>query len=138
MITGLRTALNAKQTTLVAGSNITISGHTIASTGGLVIQSGGTTQTLTTLNFGSHITSLSGGVFTVSRLSQYDKLPLRDAGISTIRDLEFDFTGKLKWDNDVIITNTSLTSSLASSLATTQAWVTANFLSPLKSWDSRC
>ena len=82
-ITGLQAALNA---------------------GGLIIQSGGTTQTLTTLNFGSHITNLSGGVLTVSRLTQYDKIPLRDAGISTIRDLESDLTGKLRWDNDVIIT----------------------------------
>ena len=117
------TELSAKQDTLTAGANITISNNTIESTGGLIIQSGGTTQTLTTLNFGSHITNLSNNVLTVSRLNQYDKIPLRDAGISTIRDLEADFSGKLRWDNDVIVTNTAL--------ATTEAWVTANFLTPL-------
>ena len=104
---------------------ITISGNTIASTGGLIIESGGTVQSCTTLNFGSHITNLSNNVLTVSRLNQYDKIPFRDAGISTIRDLESDFSGKLRWDKDVIVTNTAL--------ATTEAWVTANFLSPLNS-----
>jgi len=54
-ITGLQTALNAKQDTLVAGNNITISGNTISSTGGsgsssLTLQFDGATQTATTLN----------------------------------------------------------------------------------------
>ena len=109
----LTTELATKQDTLTAGSNITISNNTIASTGGLIIEAGGVVQSCTTLNFGSHLTFLSNNVLTLSRLTQYDKLPLRDAGISTIRDLDSDLTGKLRWDGDVIVTNTSLTTELA-------------------------
>ena len=56
-----------------------------------------------------------------------------DSGLSTIRDLESDVSGTLRWDNDVVITNTSLTSSLSGYSTTAQmnAWVTSNFLSPL-------
>ena len=44
MITDLQTALDSKQATLTAGSNITISGSTISSTGGA-------TQAWVTANF---------------------------------------------------------------------------------------
>ena len=56
-----------------------------------------------------------------------------DCGLSTFRDLESDVSGTLRWDNDVVITNISLTSSLSGYSTTAQmnAWVTANSLSPL-------
>ena len=73
MITGLQTALNLKQDNLVAGSNITISGNTISSTGGsgssLNLQLNGVAQTATTLNFIENDAVLPGGVLNVSRLN---------------------------------------------------------------------
>ena len=55
MITGLQTALDAKQATLTAGSNITISGNTISSTGGA-------TQAWVTANFLSPLNPGTVGV----------------------------------------------------------------------------
>ena len=65
-ITGLQTALNAKQNTLTAGSNITITGNTISSSGGsgssLTLQLDGVTQNATTLNFIANNAILSNGI----------------------------------------------------------------------------
>ena len=51
MITGLQTALNAKQGTLTAGTNITISGNTISASGSA---SSGATEAWVTANFQIH------------------------------------------------------------------------------------
>ena len=132
-ISGLQTALDAKQATLIAGTNITISNNTISTNSGLIVQVGGVTQTASTLNFVSNVSALYNGILSISRLTQYDKIPLMDGGLSTIRDLESDVSGTLRWDNDAVITNTSLNSSLSGYSTTAQmnAWVNANFLSPL-------
>ena len=79
--TSLTSSVATKQNTLTAGSNITITGNTIASTGGgsgssLILQVDGVSQNATTLNFIQNDAVLSGGVLNVSRLNYYDKLPL--------------------------------------------------------------
>ena len=72
--TSMTTLLNAKQDTLTAGANITISGNTIASTGGgsgswLILQLDGVNQTATTLNFIQNNAVLSNGVLNINRLN---------------------------------------------------------------------
>ena len=42
-------------------------------------------------------------------MTQYDTIPLMDGGVSTIRDFASNLTGALRWDDDVVITNSSLT-----------------------------
>ena len=70
----LNTLLNAKQDTLTAGTNITISGNTISSiSSGLNIQVGSVNQSVSTLIFGYHTSSLSNGILTIHGLTQYDR-----------------------------------------------------------------
>ena len=90
-ITNLQTKLNAKQATLVAGANITISSNTISATAGsnpLILQVGGVTQNATTLKFVQNNSLLSGGVLNISRLNQYDKIPLIHPTHSSVTDLK--------------------------------------------------
>ena len=96
-VTGLQTALTAKQDTLTAGTGITISNTTISAPNAnqIILQVGGVTQTASTLNFVHNISNLAGGVLNISRLTQYDKIPLMDGGLSTLRDLESDISGTL-------------------------------------------
>ena len=120
-ITGLQTALNAKQNTLTAGSNITITGNTISSSGGssgnhLMVQLDGVTQSATAVNFIANNAILSNGILNVSRLNYYDKIQLIYSSNASIKDLKQDVNSNLLWGTDIL---------------TTQAWVTANFLSPL-------
>ena len=87
-ITGLQTALNSKQNTLTAGSNITISGSTISATSGgssLILQLDGVNQTATTLAFIQNNAVLSNGVLNINRLNYYDKIPLIYSGVSSIK-----------------------------------------------------
>ena len=124
MITGLQTALNAKQDNLVAGSNITISGNTISATSGgsgssLTLQVNGVAQTATTLNFIENDAVLSGGVLNVSRLNYYDKIQLIYSGVSSIKDLELDRFGNLLFGTDIVATHNYLTSVLTSYVTTT-------------------
>ena len=89
-IAGLQTALNAKQNTLTAGSNITITGNTIASASGgssLILQVNGVAQTASVLNFVENNALLSNGILNVSRLVHYDKIPLIFSGIAPIKNL---------------------------------------------------
>ena len=117
-ITGLQAKLGAKQATLVAGANITISStNTISATAGsnpLILQVGGVTQNATTLNFVQNNSLLSGGVLNVSRLNQYDKIPLIHPTHSSVTDLKQDASGGLAWGTDIMTTNSYLTSVLAS------------------------
>ena len=127
MITGLQTALDAKQANLTAGTNITISGNTITATSGgtpLSIQVGSLNQACSTVNFAYHTSSLSNGILTIDRLSQYDKIPLINA--STIKDLTMDSNSDLKWGTEIVTTNPylsvvlqaySTTANLANNLA---------------------
>ena len=107
--------MNAKQDTLTAGSNITISGNTISATGGgsgggssLTLQADGVTQAATTLNFLQNNALLSGGVLNVSRLTHYDKIPLIYSTSATIKDLKQDVNGDLSWGTDILATEAQL------------------------------
>jgi hypothetical protein len=115
-ITGLQTSFNAKQNTLSAGSNITITGNTIASTGvsPLILQVDGVAQNATTLNFIQDNALLSGGVLNASRLTHYDKIPLIFSGIASTKDLYQSSNGNLSWGTEILTTNTYLGSVLAS------------------------
>jgi len=116
-ITGLQTALNAKQDTLTAGTNITISNNTISATSGgapLILQLDGVNQTATTLNFIQNNAVLSGGILNVSRLTHYDKIPLIYSTTATIKDITQDSSSNLLWGTDILTTNTYLTNVLAS------------------------
>ena len=96
----LTSQLSAKQDTLIAGNNITITGDTISSSGsgsGLVLQVDGVNQTATTLNFIQNNALLSGGVLNVSRLTHYDKIPLIYSTQSTIKDITQDSSSNLLW-----------------------------------------
>ena len=80
--------LNAKQATLTAGSNITISNNTISATSGsnpLILQVDGVTQTATTLNFLQNNALLANGVLNVSRLTHYDKIQLIFSDFASIQ-----------------------------------------------------
>ena len=113
--TALNTLLNAKQNTLTAGNNITISNNTISATSGgnpLILQLDGVNQTATTLNFIQNDAVLSNGVLNVSRLDFHDKIPLIYSGVSSVKDLYQDINSNLIWGTDIVATNASLTTTL--------------------------
>ncbi len=119
----LTSQLSAKQDTLIAGNNITITGDTISSSGsgsGLVLQVDGVNQTATTLNFIQNNALLSGGVLNVSRLTHYDKIPLIYSTQSTIKDITQDSSSNLLWGTDILTTHTYLTSQLANKVNNSQ------------------
>jgi hypothetical protein len=71
-ITGLQSALNSKQDTLIAGTNITISGNTISASGGMSsVAWGDITDKPTTFAPGAHTHSASditSGTLTIARI----------------------------------------------------------------------
>ena len=99
------TDLLSKQNTLTAGSNITISGNTIAAAGGssLGLQLAGVSQTATNLNFVDLNGSLASGTLSISLPSSYASLSLVNG--STIKDLVQDANGNLVYSNDIVTTN---------------------------------
>ena len=92
--TNLNLLLAAKQNTLIAGNNITISNNTISSTN-LIFQLDGVTQNAGTVNFIQNNALLSNGVLNISRLTHYDKITLIYSTSSTIKDLTQGVGGEL-------------------------------------------
>ena len=88
--------------------------NNMLSSSSLILQVGGVTQNATTLNFVQNNSLLSGGVLNISRLNQYDKIPLIHPTHSSVTDFKQDASGGLAWGTDIMTTNNYLTSVLAS------------------------
>ena len=123
--------MNAKQDTLSAGNNITISNNTISGIDPLILQLDGVTQTANTLNFVGNNAVLSGGVLNISRMEWQDALTLRYSTSLTDKDLTQDANGNLLWGTDVLTTNTYLTNSYTNT-------TTLNILVELCSFSLHC
>ena len=121
MITGLQTALNAKQPTLTAGTNITISGNTISSTG-----SSGATQSWVSANFLSPLNqgtvgvgpglsaSMTANTFLISVDQNFDRrnlFILQDAN-NVLRNITTNTSGNLLYDNVNLATEPYVTNAL--------------------------
>ena len=121
MITGLQTALNAKQGTLTAGTNITISGNTISSTG-----SSGATQAWVSANFLSPLNqgtvgvgpglsaSMTANTFLISVDQNFDRrnlFILQDAN-NVLRNITTNTSGNLLYDNVNLATEPYVTNAL--------------------------